>query len=350
MKGTYILAFFLIIGCGVSDTKTENSDPYLWSEYTQFDGNINSIEITAQNELYVVTEKSLYYSSDQGASFSNKKLPDSMTGRKVRVYEDEIFVIADYDTNRIDTTTYFVTVSVSALFKLENLQDEWTVLVDQMSMSDVLVLNDNIYIGASGPIGDGAGIRTLNKLTGDDVYIELFKSKMVDEIDELIIYENQILASSHDGIYASSDDGHSWNRITEIFDKDNDDFPNLDIDANNMLYAYRPKRIYGLTPDNDWHIFYLPGNYTHYDQYALIETGLVLADGHGGCFDLLELEEGELAKRTISYCESEFGNDYLGISQIEAFSNGDVAAISSERLFIGTKNPDSPFWQNRVMN
>ena len=189
-----------------------------------------------------------------------------------------------------------------------------------------------------------SGVRTVDLQTGEYTYHKLFDSKLTDVIDDMIEFQGNVLVSSHDGIYGSFDNGGHWERITDWLSKDRDHFKFLQVDSEGTLYAQSRNRVYTMTSDYNWSINYLHENY---DAFAVLAPGLGIAakfkDVH-----LLELKVNDRAESTSAMFDEVMLESLTEVKQIEAFANGNIAIREYENLFIGTKNPESPFWQHRA--
>ena len=341
MKGRYIIGILLLLGCGVSDSHNNTEieeDPYIWKEKNVFSSEIMSLELTEQNELYVATKNAVYFSTDQGQSYSKVAIPDSLDMYKIRVIEDEVYLIARIYDPSIGgfwggTTGWLMKTNTT-------FNAGWEEVSGRYNMHDVIIENGIMHIGAL------SGIRNVDLSTGEKWFSFLFESQLQDKMDDMVYFGDRVLVSSHNGIYASEDHGQNWIRLTENVNKDRDHFKKMEVDENNLLYTHYKNRIYTLTNDFEWGI-----NYTHedYDVFGLIEPGLLIASEYNRV-DLLILNPGEQAEAIATFFDRDTYALIQEPKQIEVFADGTVVLLDRDRLLIGTKNPESLFWQNRASN
>lgn len=317
------LIFFLILsisGCGIFDNAEESPRPeYDWEELRQFKDKWNSaLEITDDDVLYIAQEKDLYVSKDFGTSFSLIETPDSATIVKIRNL-DKLYIIG-----RVYRSSGGVLgSSTNWLYASSDDGKTWQEITGGFLMQDVTYSNGIIYIGVNG------GVVSLDLEKGDKKRIQLFNSKMSDAIEEIeATRKGKIVLATHDGLYATTDQGNNWARVSGHISKDDDFIKSIEIDDFDTIFALQNSNLYRVTGDSfEWNTMTIGGGN---DQIKLINNKEMV---------LLKINDLYISSTAEISFEKTLDGSELGesvyIQEVNTFSNGGIIINTFDKIFKG---------------
>lgn len=253
---SYLIIFLIAVtGCSINNSgNKEQESLYNWKFIGRLSGKtIKDIRLADDNTILGTTDRRIYVSDDNGAYFRGFGFPDSVDAYRLRKYNDDYYLVGEMYS---PYASGFWGGTIRLLFVKKNGTDEWEKLHGGYLFQDVLVKQDNYFVGALN------GVTVVNAEYNQVERFNLFNSKLNDQVDDMIEFHDYLLLSSHEGVFGSNDLGSNWIDLTAMLSKDHDHILKMRIDGDGALHAMAKHRSYITNNTSfDWEIRYMPERY-----------------------------------------------------------------------------------------
>ncbi|HBQ60725.1 MAG TPA: hypothetical protein DD671_14185 [Balneolaceae bacterium] len=353
MNRLTIISFLVLLCCITScdifgdrgGSETEEIPAFEWEKAYRFaSNNITFIHITPGDELFVGTVKSWHSSSDHGKTFTYHSVPDSVIFKIVKKFGDEYYAIGEYDTE-VSVFGSPTTVKSDGIFRSSNGSD-WEQLLGPFWMYDI-ILDDHQYLY----IAKYLGVSRLHIPTMKETIMEFMPEGSNPEFANVLLQNDQgeIFVGTDRGLYHTKDQGENWERLIQGGGSFLDDIEEVEV-TGDMIIAISTKELHQSKDDGEtWNSdpiqihgvkdYYNPDYY--YRDVDFTPTGeLYTSTSYGVGVG----KPDSLSKLYIAGPEGYDLENSFTYSRLEVFSNGDVAVANGTHVLIGTRNAESDFW------
>ncbi|MDR9416468.1 MAG: hypothetical protein RI564_09295 [Gracilimonas sp.] len=346
---SFLFLLFWVSSCGIfgdrGGSENEEIPAFEWEKVNRFTSEtISFIHITPNDELFVGTENSWYRSSDRGKTFIRQGTPDSVIFEFVKNFGGNYYAIGEYDTE-ISVFGTPTTVRSDGIFRSSN-GSEWEQLLGPFWMYDI-ILDDHQYLY----IAKHLGVSRLHIPTMKETIMEFMPEGSNPEFANVLLQNEQgeIYLGTDRGLYRTKDQGETWERIIEGGGSFLDDIEQVEVTGEKIV-AISTKELHQSNDDGEtWNIepiqiygindYYTPDYY--YRDVDFTSTGELYTSTSYG---LGVGKPDSLSKLYIAGPEGYDLDNSFTYSLLEVFSDGDVAVASKSQIMIGTRNPEADFW------
>lgn len=351
MKRVTIISILLlasIISCDVfseKGAKVKEIPAFEWRKIHRFASDtISFIHITANDELFVGTLKAWYRSSDYGETFTHQAVPDTVIFKLVKKFGNHYYALGEYD---IETTIWSssITVTSDGLFR-SNDGSSWEQLLGPFWMYDIVLDEfENLYVAKY------LGVSKLHLPTMEETLMEFMPESSNLEFANVLSKNNkgEIYVGTDLGLYRTKNQGENWDQLIQSGGSFLDDIEQIEL-IENKIIAISTKELW-VSDDNgeSWvvnpmviygsNVNYATGYY--YRDIDFNSTGHLYASTSYG------VGVGKADSLSKIHIAGPAGYDLensFNYSLLEVFSNGDVAVANGNQILIGTRNLESEFW------
>ncbi len=335
MNKIHIVIFtaFFLVNCGSNDVNQFEDSIYEWRKVGLFNGkDIIHMDYSDEGALVVSTNKKIYVSYNDAEHFSMIYTPDSVDNYKVRIHNGNYYLISDiYDAEHGTPWSG----KTKMLFYKEDINSEWEYITGRYQLFDAVKQSDKLYIGVL------YGVITFDLNTNERNKVEFFRSRLSDLIDDMLLFDDYVLASSHEGVFGSNNGGESWQDLTKQLSKEYDHIFNMEIDEKKQLHAISKSRVYVVTDSNfDWEIRYLNDDF---EDISIIDSNTYVGIEKRSV-KLLVMNNKNRAKDYDITPLQVLANEEREFKNIRVSNNGAIFLATEDGFYVGNPNPESIYW------
>jgi hypothetical protein len=355
IKGITLL--FLIGACNLVSEKDEENriipgtDAFFWSSVNNQYSNISYIGITGNDLLVITTDSGWYTSKNYAKDFEFHNNPEGSSLESIKYYDGIFYAIGKTKVQQefFGDSSSVIEVDSNLLFRSTDGQS-WERILGPFKMKDI-ILDHNNYLHVS----KYNGVSSIDLNSGEEFLNEFLFTNSLDYIRVMDIDEqNNIYATSHDGIYKSSDSGKNWIKVTEEIRKSEDETRFIKVLGNENYIAQGATRLFLSDDGENWSIRELflnrpsgyQGEMMRSSQYSFSYT--VTDDSYGIDLDAYGVLVSKPEELNELYYAGPQGYNWdfpFPFNYVKSFSNGNIIVYSGQSGFmIGYRNSDSDFW------
>lgn len=208
-------------------------------------------------------------------------------------------------------------------------------ITGRYQLFDAVKQAEKLYIGVLN------GVITLDLNTNERNKVEFFRSRLSDLIDDMLLFNNYVLASSHEGVFGSNDGGESWQDLTKQFSKEYDHIFNMELDEKKQLHAISESRVYVVTDNNfDWEIRYLNDDF---EDISIIDSNTYVGIEKRSVKLLVMNDKNRARDYDITPLQV-LANEKREFKNIRVSKNGVIFLVTEDGFYVGNLNPESSYW------
>ena len=335
MKKVFIIIFTAsFVGNCVSNDVNQFEDPiYEWRKIGLFNGqDIIHMDYSDEGALVVSTNKKIYVSYDDAEYFTVSYTPYSVDSYKVRIQNGNYYLVSDiYDSEHGTPWTG----KTKMLYYKKDINSDWEYITGRYQLFDAVKQADKLYIGVLN------GVITLDLSTNERNKVEFFRSRLSDLIDDMLLFDDYVLASSHEGVFGSNNGGESWQDLTKQFSKEYDHIFNMELDEKRQLHAISESRVYVVTDNNfNWEIRYLNDDF---EDISIIDSNTYVGIEKRSV-KLLVMNNKNRAKDYDITPLQVLANEEREFKNIRVSNNGAIFLATEDGFYVGNPNRESSYW------
>lgn len=358
MKIKYLgLTILFLAGCNIfsSDEKVEEEEsPLSWSSRKTFPADkVFSVWISKQDEILIGSSGSWLKSSNYGDSFVEYSIPDSVYTWYIKkegtVYYGFGQLNSRYHVIAGDTTDAVLWFSHNFYKSLDG--QNWEKISGPYDMYDFYVQDNLAYISTL------EGVVTVDLETKQEYYDKFLQTNSLDIINDIEVNSNkEIFAASHDGIHKSTDEGKTWEKVTEEIHKSVDRVEKLIILNNNDMYAIGTSVLFSGDNGESWEILeFEMENYDGEIQGMFLDDMEIAEDRNMYSINYLGFFMANSTKEDVPFTfygpqmeDDKFETPPLDYNSIHLFNNGDIliSRWNNNVFHIGKRNRNAKYWLN----